>query len=299
MARNVLGPRGRRARRLALLAAPVALLAAACAVDLGSLGGLSASAEAVNDAGVAVGTADTPAGTTHAFRKAPGGVLVDVNGRAGSSRAHGVNAVGVAVGEADLGGGGMRAVRWTAGGSLVDLGLGVGSTAADINDGGTIVGSSGDDAFVRSPSGSVKILPPAAPGTLFQAANAVNTRGDVVGWVVTSGTLEQAVLWAAPAYQPVTLSQRPEDEVFATDINDRGVVVGFARYRYITQALLWRAGTHQEVALAGRPGDAYTGAQAVNEAGQVVGWAEDLSTEAVAIRGGAVGPGRGAAGAAR
>ena len=274
---KVLGARGRRARRLALLAAPVALLAAGCAIDLGSFGGDNASAEGVNDAGVIVGFAKDSEGQWHAFRKAPESAMVDLNGDADSSVAHGINEAGVAVGYSTTGDA-QVAVAWQPDGTQVDLGMGNPSFANDINDAGAIVGVEPSGAFVRDPSGQVTLLPDPSSSTAIDAATAINDQGDVVGYSFeASGT--QAVLWEAPAYEPVLLSASTTDQVVANDINNDGTIVGTATYRYTSTALLWRAGTHEVVTLPKGPSHnfVFAGAAAINDAGQVAGYTDEMT----------------------
>jgi probable HAF family extracellular repeat protein len=274
---KVLGARGRRARRLVLLAAPVALLAAGCAIDLGSFGGDNAAAQGVNDAGVIVGYANDPGGQQHAFRKAPGSAMVDLNGDAGSSAARSINEAGMAVGYTTTGDA-QIAVAWQPDGTQVDLGMGNPSFANDINDAGAIVGVESSGAFVRDPSGHVTLLPDLSASTAIDSATAINDQGDVVGSSFEpNGPV--AVLWEAPAYQPVVLSASTTDQVTANDINNDGTIVGTATYRYTSTALLWRAGTHEVVTLQKGPSQSwvFSGAAAINDAGQVAGYADEMT----------------------
>ena len=255
MALNEVGRRGRGrrrwVRRAVLLAVPAALLAAGCAVDLGTLGGDYGIAEDVNDAGLAVGTDRTSDEVPHAFRRAPGAAMVDLNGDAVSSRAYAVNEAGVAVGEADLGDGSV-AVLWQADGTLVDLGFGRASKATDINDDGTVVGVAGRLALLRTAAGEVTILPQAASGALLQAAEGVNEGGDVVGWSIGIwGPGTRAVLWPAPDYQPVVLPQ-PDGDVVAEAVADNGAIVGNARPRRVPGLAV--AGQHTPAGRTGRRG---------------------------------------------
>lgn len=277
---KVLGARGRRGRRLALLAAPVALLAAGCNVDLGSLGGTDARGLGVNDAGAVVGSARDADDRMHAFRKEPGAPMVDLNGDAVRSSAEAVNAGGVAVGYVVEGDApawqDTTAVAWQPDGTRVDLGLGVPSSANDINDAGVIVGGSPGGAFVREPSGHVTVLPDPSPSTARTTATAINEHGDVVGYSFeVSG--DRPVLWEAPDYVPVLLPTPTTEAVVANDINDDGTIVGTLTFRYTSTALLWRAGTHELVELQGGPSAVFSGANAINDAGQVAGYTEELT----------------------
>lgn len=274
---NVRGTRGRRARRLLLAVAPVALLAAGCAIDLGSFGGDNASAYGINDAGVTAGSASTSDGAPHAFRKQPGSAMVDLNGDADHSVAKAINEAGVAVGDATTDGH-QVAVAWQPDGTRVDLGLGAPSWASDINDAGTIVGVASGGAFVREPSGQVTLLPDISATTVIDAANAINDHGDVVGFSIELER-NQAVLWEAPDYTPVVLPTDTTEQIVANDINNEGTIVGTASFRYTSTALLWRAGTHEVVTLKKGPSQSsvFAGAAAINDAGQVAGYTDEMT----------------------
>jgi uncharacterized membrane protein len=268
--------RGRgRGRRLALLAVPAALMVSGCVHDLGSLGGTSANAEALNESGLIVGNAYKPDGTRHAFRVVLGGELVDL----GVGQANDVNDAGVIVGQAD-----GHAVQWEADGTQVGLGAGANSVAHGVNAVGTVVGDAGSEAFVRPAGGPVTMLPHVGEGDVRQSATAVNDHGDIVGYSVALGTGTKAVLWPAPDYQPVVLADPVGAEVFANDINSDGAVVGTSWTSRVSVALVWTAGTHEQVALPLGPDDNFTSAAAINDAGQVVGATEELTDTGSRLR---------------
>jgi probable HAF family extracellular repeat protein len=131
-----------------LVAAPSPASAAArtyTAVDLGTLGGTTSGAAAMNDAGQVVGHAQTAAGQTHAFRWQRG-VMTDLGTLPGGgySVAVDINAYGLVAGNAVDAAGDNHAVVWDRG-RIVDLGtLGgaYGSVAAAVNDRGQVLGES-------------------------------------------------------------------------------------------------------------------------------------------------------------
>jgi len=269
--------RGRRVRRVAL-AGLVALVATACVEDLGSLGGPSTVAADVNDSGVTVGYGVAPDGATRrAFRRQPGGPLVDIGGRFDQSEAVAVNEAGVAVGFTTTGttDAVSDAVVWSAKGKMRSLGVGPDSSATDIADDGTIVGHrrgpSGPEGFViDGATGEVAALPHAHPG-VPQYVTAVNGHGDVVGFEHTAGYTP--VLWQGPAHTPVVLPYFG-GFVTPTGINDAGDIVGTDAYdgrNLASAAVWWRAGTHERVDLPAPPGGPLTSAYAINAAGDVVG----------------------------
>lgn len=262
-------PRRRRATRGAVLVTGLGLLTAGCVVDLGALEeDQSAGVEAINDAGVVVGWADDAGNGVHAFRKLPGGPMVELDGGPDADvNALGVNNAGVAVGYSldDE----FVAVLWELDGTMVDLNAGPDSAASDINDSGTIVGRTGDDAFVRAPSGEVTIL-----GRVYQngrqGATAVNDDGVVVGYAVQAGQGLVPVVWAPPRYTGVVLPLRDGGAGAAWDINDHGDVVGGAGDQGSQSPVLWRAGSFERVELPLGP-YARGEATGVNDAGQIVG----------------------------
>jgi uncharacterized membrane protein len=267
----------RRSRRHGAVLALAALVIAGCVQDLGSLGERSTVAVDVNERGVVVGYAygSNPAVDQRAFRREPGGPLVDLTGAFDRSEAHAVNDEGVAVGAGWVGTV-SDAVAWAPDGTVRSLGLGPDSVATDIADDGTIVGTrrgpAGDEGVViDGETGAVEPLPRAHPGAA-QGVGAVNDRGDVVGYEVTGGFTP--VLWKAPDHTPVVLSS-PVTGGFTTasDINDRGDVVGSWRdgRGFSGIALWWPARSHEHVVLPRPAGTAIGHAAGINNRGDVVG----------------------------
>ena len=133
-------------------------------VDLGTLGGASSYANAINRSGVVVGSADTPTGQRHAFRWT------------------------VASGMTDLGT--LPGDDW--------------SEACCITADGRILGTSGSSSVstttgttvLWSPDGTIAALEiPLSPGGEFGLASGFNERGDVVGWDFVD--FQHAWAWSA------------------------------------------------------------------------------------------------------
>jgi probable HAF family extracellular repeat protein len=154
-----------RASQVVLVLMFVVLLAARAATafvieDLGTLGGISSGARAMNDGGQVVGFSATAGGATHAFSWTPPGPLIDLGHLGGDfSEASAVNDGGQVVGTSITAGGARHAFSWTPAGGMVDL--------------GTLGGTS-------------------------SRAVAVNASGQVVGLSTPAGDAEHAVLWSPP-----------------------------------------------------------------------------------------------------
>ena len=153
--------------------------------DLGTLGGPHSQANAINSAGVIVGTSNIPGSDKpHAFvwRR---GVMSDLGALAGGwSEATAMNEDGVIVGWSTTAAGNKRAVRWKDGvkRNLGTLG-GRNSEARAINVFGHIVGWSETASGVRHAflwkDGVMKDL--GTLGRQFSFGVAINTRGQIVG----------------------------------------------------------------------------------------------------------------------
>jgi probable HAF family extracellular repeat protein len=185
------------------------------AVDLGTLGGTSSSASAINRNGLVVGASQLAGDTVEHATLWNHGVAVDLGASAGaSSFASSINDAGLIVGaSAD------RAALWQ-GSSLTFLG-GLGTQAADINNAGQVVGFSFDEfrtdqyhAILWSGSTAIDLnsfLGQAQrdAGWTLGTANAINDHGWITGAAFNTQTYESAayLLTAIPAVpEPATLS---------------------------------------------------------------------------------------------
>src|SRR6185503_6899603 len=154
-------------------------------VDLGTLGGQSSFAVALNDSGQVVGNSQVADGSYHAFLWTAADGMLDLGTLGGpESFAVAVNAGGVVVGESDTALGGRHAFLWTRKGGMIDLlGFDSGdSHALAVTASGQVIGYTGFDVGLdpfswTSASGFTDL------GTLggFARVQAVSPSGQVVG----------------------------------------------------------------------------------------------------------------------
>ena len=256
------------------------------AIDLGTLGGSTSHANAVNAAGEVVGDS-TIAGdaTTHAFSWTPTGGMKDLGTLGGSySTAVAVNTSGQIAGYATTATEALHAVRWSATGVIQDLGDlgGNDSSATAINDAGTVVGTSMTADMVQhafSFSGSGPMVDLGTLGGTYSTATGINAGGQIIGSSTLAGDLEEhAVVWSGTSKTDIGTAgwfSRP------TAINDAGQVVGYRSPIASPEAqtgFLWKQGT----ALASiGTASSFTSANAINATGQVVGIAPPASDPTV------------------
>lgn len=227
--------------------------------DLGTLGGRSSVATAINDTGMVVGYSDRADGSTGAFLFS-GGAMIDLGTLGGpNSQAWGINSAGVIVGTSQRADSSFAAFRYES--AMLDLQIT--GVARGINDSGQIVGyrtSSPRHAFLYDSGGIVTDL-----GTLggpVSAAFAINRSGAIVGQSLTSDSSasDQGFVFVTG-----TMSGIP-GSVAAWDINDAGNVVG-------SPAFLLSAGVATALSdlLASGSGWSLVTAGGINDFWQIVG----------------------------
>ena len=247
--------------------------------DLGTLGGLSAQANDMNEAGQITGYATNSSNWTRAFRW-DDGHMTDLGTLGGSAGVGlGINGLGDVVGYSNkVPGGASVATLWRDGAVInmtPDLAAGQGSSARAINDSGQAVVqiSYGDgDGFrwengVRTPLGDLG-------GGFGNSPQDINNAGQIVGSasaVTEFGPRGHAFLWNGAM---IDLGVLPGDEDSgASAINSYGVIVGSSgrtdleTYESFYKPFIYEDGQMRAILVPGT--ESYGGD--INDAGDVVG----------------------------
>jgi probable HAF family extracellular repeat protein len=225
-------------------------------IDLGTLGGESSYATAINDRGRVVGSSQTAAGDWHGFLWRDGR-MTDL----GTLRPTGINNRDEVIGTSDVASTGYLWRR----GRLVDLGTlgGLSSFPAAINDHGDVVGSSSDETGRDVPfiwrRGGMRALP-------LTSVSGINNRRQVSGGAVVPEGYH-AALWSRGGV--TDLGAGPFNRSNTYGINNKGWVIGWQFSASQTErGVLWRH--HQPVDLGTLGGDT-TQLKGINDQGQVLG----------------------------
>lgn len=267
-------------------------------IDLGTLGGSTSFALDINNLGQITGNAQTavgqPAPRLNTFLWNAPGPMLNIGVLPGSnnfSRGYAINDAGTIVGESDNNN--SRAFIYS-NGTLSGLTRLAGDNdrgvAHDINNSGVIVGISSNGVASRatmwtngqaSDLGSVDGL-----NTTTARAWGINDAGSAVGFSRrdAGGTVSQSTLWRAGS-APLNLgSLLPNSFSQAYAINEAGVIVGSAVAGQtgsgtdITQAVRWLVtGNSVSLQALGSLGRTFSEAKDINDAGQVVGNATNIS----------------------
>jgi probable HAF family extracellular repeat protein len=248
-------------------------------IDLGTLGGSSSGAKAVNATGQVVGVAATADDELHAFSWTVTGGMIDLGTLGGSFiRAVAVTDSGQVVGSSTTAGDAeTHAFSWTATGGMIDLGTlgGSFSEAKAVNASGQVVGDSstaGDaetHAFSWTATGGMIDLGTLPGGTSALPA-AVNASGRVVGQASTPAFSVHAFSWTVSEGM-VDLGTFGGNSSLASAVNASGQVVGSAdRTDASRHAFVWTA-SRGLVDLGTALRGSFVDATAINDSGQIVG----------------------------
>ena len=216
--------------------------------DLGTLGGAHSTAEAINDTGQVVGTAEmTDWGDSHAFLYS-GGRMTDLGTLGGtSSKAFGINDSGQVVGDARTTGHAARRAFLYSGGRMTDLGTlgGTNSTAYGINDRGEVVGraetaAESDHAFLYS-NGTMTDL--GTLGGTSSMAFGINDSRQVVGAARTTGDAASGHAFLYSGGRMTDLNDLIDPASgwvlgIARDINNSGQIAGTGSHNGNVRAFL-------------------------------------------------------------
>lgn len=253
--------------------------------NLGTLGGASSHANALNDAGQIIGGShfSLTSTDTHAYRWTAQAGMVTLHSppyNFATSAAFDINNGGQVAGYLPFFGPvlePLHATRWSAENLPLDLGtLNGPSLALAVNEAGQVAGNTRDAAgnglaFRWTEAGGMVGL-----GTLGGADSdsvAINGAGHVAGHSATPAGLTQSFLWTPERGMTGLGPQRTDADSFTIAMNDSDMVVGIVRivdgpYR----AFVWtrQAGMTDLGTFGGRSAYAHD----VNQSGQVVGTAE-------------------------
>ena len=217
------------------------------AADLGTFGGASSFAYAINDSGQVVGTAFSESEAPTRGFVYSSGAMNPIQAGAGNTWTYGINNAGTVVGTMSVpdGEGFYYQHAYTyAGGTFTDLGtlpIGDGSRAFAINGAGDVVGAAantinGAPNFPEDPflyhNGVMTSM--GNLGGIFSGANAINDHGQAVGYAGIDFGSQSDEIYSRSAflYESGVLHDlgglAPYRSSIANDINNLGQIVGSA-----------------------------------------------------------------------
>ncbi len=257
--------------------------------NLGTLGGnqsygfFDGKQAGINDAGQVTGFSFTSDGVLHAFVKSPGQTMLDLGGLitgSGQSCATGLNNTGIVAGWYKDGLNTSYACKWTPqpGGGYNFTDFGPGSIGYGINDAGYVVGANIYTGRVWPPSGSPQTLG-VLPGDDAGTATAINNGNIIVGYskLNSSGVLTACIWYPSGSSFSAPASLFGEPQSRADAINSSGQAVGYVKPSFWFHAALKTPGVPGWQDLGALVPNEDALAHDINDAGQVVGEADDFS----------------------
>ncbi len=197
--------------------------------DLGALGGYPNLSD-VNDSGRVVGYFN--GGSQIGFTWSPGEELVSFGP---GSYTGAVNSSGIVVGTRYSVG---KFFSWTKSGGLVELGSGI---AIDVNEAGDILGRDDSGAFLwKAARGKIRI-PHLSSTAGYTVPVALSDAGHVVGDSVINGNYYRAFLWTEAGGLIDLTGSLSSAASGAMDVNASGQVVGHRQLSDGQRAFLWSA----------------------------------------------------------
>lgn len=247
--------------------------------DIGTLGGPSATAAALNDLGQVVGSASVDAAGTlfRAYRWSRRTGMIDLGGpRRGGSSGNDINNRGQVTGGAMFGPPNapyQRAFIWSPETGMISIGaLDLYSYGTVINDAGTIGGITGGAmlrAFRWNRRDGMRIIAPL--NNEFNTANDINAAGYIVGGTSFNAALPVHAYVSPPREGPIDLGTGFSDRTVAIKINDRGMVIGNVRdFVEFPHGFVWTRETGV-IEIGAGSSELVTSTADLNELGQVVG----------------------------
>jgi probable HAF family extracellular repeat protein len=234
---------------------------------------------AINDSGQVVGNSLVAVATVHAMLW-DNGTVRDLGTFGGNySYANAINDAGAIVGFSETSAGVARATRWN-GSTAIDLdpSSATGGNAVDINNLGQIIINRSAGPAISQPvllSNNTYTELPVFPGSrVYGSAKAINDSGKIVGSITDLDSLRtRAVIWDGNTVKD--LGTLYENFNSANDINNADIIVGSS----MVAVGIWHATRWSETGITDLgaltpivEGSSRSGANAINEAGQVVGY---------------------------